>query len=39
VFELKEAVSPPLEGTADSETDPENPLTPDRVTINVALDP
>ena len=39
MFELSDAVSPPLDGFVDSETDPENPLMPDNVTINVPLEP
>lgn len=41
VAELSEIGGAPLEGddTADRETVPENPLTPDKVTVRVALDP
>ena len=39
MLELREAVNPPLEGLADRETLPENPLTLDMVRSKVALDP
>jgi hypothetical protein len=32
-------VGPPVEGKAESATDPENPFTLDNVTISVVLDP